>query len=141
MKRCSLAAVLLVLASSSAHAVTPEQVFNEMSHEMVECSVYFTIVTVGLQNSNDLALAESYERARDDAGAMALKLNKMAGLKDDVAFDRIKIAQKMMSDRIGGNTSNVSILIPEYGELCTQAIKEPQQRFEYWNSKLKERFP
>ena len=125
MKRCSLAAMLLVLASGSAHAVTPEQVFNEMSHEMVECSVYFTIVTVGLQNSNDLALAESYERARDDAGA----------------FARIKIAQQMMSDRIGGNTSNVSILIPVYGELCTQAIKEPQQRFEYWNSKLKERFP
>ena len=72
MKRCSLAAVLLVLASGSAHAVTPEQVFNEMSHEMVECSVYFTIVTNGLQNSNDLALAERYERARDDAGAMAL---------------------------------------------------------------------
>ena len=72
---------------------------------------------------------------------MALKLNKMAGLKDDVAFARIKIAQQMMSDRIGGNTSNVSILIPEYGELCTQAIKEPKQRFEYWNSKLKERFP
>ena len=141
MKRCSLAAVVLVLASGSAHAVTPEQVFNEMSHEMVECSVYFTIVTVGLQNSNDLALAEKYERARDDAGAMALKLNKMAGLKDDVAFARIKIAQKMMSDRIGGNTSNVSVLFPEYGELCTQAINEPQQRFEYWNSKLKERFP
>ena len=111
MKRCSLAAVLLVLASGSARAVTPEQVFNEMSHEMAECSVYFTIVTNGLQNSNDLALAERYERARDDAGAMALKLNKMAGLKDDVAFDRIKIAQKMMSDRIGGNTSNVSVLL------------------------------
>ena len=44
-------------------AVTPEQVFDEMSHEMVECSVYFTTVTVGLQNSNDLALAERYERA------------------------------------------------------------------------------
>ena len=141
MKRCSLAAVLLVLASGSAQAVTPEQVFNEMSHEMVECSVYFTIVTSGLQNSNDLALAERYERARDDAGAMALKLNKMAGLKDDVAFDRIKIAQKMMSDRIGGNNSNVSVLFPEYGELCTQAINEPRQRFEYWNSKLKERSP
>ena len=42
MKRCSLAAALLVLASGSAQAVTPEQVFNEMSHEMVECSVYFT---------------------------------------------------------------------------------------------------
>ena len=27
------------------------------------------------------------------------------------------------------------------GELCTQAIKEPQQSFEYWNSKLKERSP
>ena len=141
MKRCSLAAVLLVLANGSAHAVTPEQVFNQMSHEMAECSVYFTIVTNGLQNSNDLARAERYERARDDAGAMALKLNKMAGLKDDVAFDRIKVAQKMMSDRIGGNTSNVSVLLPEYGELCTQAINEPQQRFEYWNSKLKERSP
>ena len=141
MKRCSLAAVLLVLASGSAHAVTPEQVFNEMSNEMVECSVYFTIVTNGLQNSNDLALSERYERARDDAGAMALKLNKMAGLKDDVAFDRIKVAQKMMSDRIGGNTSNASVLLPEYGERCTQAINQPQQRFEYWNRKLKERSP
>ena len=56
-------------------------------------------------------------------------------------FDRIKIAQKMVSDRVGGNTSNVSVLLPEYGELCTQAINEPQQRFEYWNSKLKERSP
>ena len=46
-----------------------------------------------------------------------------------------------MSDRIGGNTSNVSVLFPEYGELCTQAINEPRQRFEYWNSKLKDRFP
>ena len=26
-------------------------------------------------------------------------------------------------------------------ELCTQAINEPRQRFEYWNSKLKDRFP
>ena len=62
MKRCSVAAVLLVLASGSAHAVTPEQVFNEISNEMVECSVYFTIVTNGLQNADDLALAERYER-------------------------------------------------------------------------------
>ncbi len=30
---------------------------------------------------------------------------------------------------------------PEYGELCTQAINEPQQRFEYWKRKLKERSP
>jgi hypothetical protein len=45
-----------------------------------------------------------------------------------------------MSDRIGGNTSNVSILMPVYEELCTQAISEPQRRFEYWNSKFKERF-
>ena len=127
-ERCSLAAALLVLASGSAHAVTPEQVFNEMSQEMVECSVYFTIVTNGLQKSNDLALAERYERARDDAGAMALKLNKMAGLKDDVALARIKIAQQMMSDRIGGNTSNVSVLLPVYGELCTQAINKPKQQ-------------
>ena len=128
---CSL---LTVFVFSTAYAAppTPEQVFNEVAHEMIECAAYFGIVSVAMENSNKPDMAEHYKKFGDDALLKALFATKKAGMKDETVSARYQMALNEMSDRIGMNTSNISILMAKYNDVCIEAMTDVNKRLQFW---------
>ncbi len=110
----------------------PLNVFNSMAHEMVECAAYFAVVSVALENSNDPESAKEYEGFRDMALERAAVVTEQAGLKLETVAARFEMAVKDMTARIDKNTSNISILMTDYHDLCIKVMNEPEKRGQYW---------
>jgi hypothetical protein len=123
---------------STAHAAspTPEQIVNEVAVEMAECAAYFAICSVALENSNSPDLAEGLKQYGDDALRKALIASRQAGLTDEIVVARYDMALQEMGDRIGNNTSNLSILMADYDDRCIDAMTDVNKRIEYWREKL-----
>ncbi|HUW74540.1 MAG TPA: hypothetical protein VMW05_11055 [Methyloceanibacter sp.] len=135
MRKHLLTAALLASAAS-AHAAPTEQVFNNMSHEMIECAVYYSIVVVAVTKANKTDTAHKYQQASDKALGLASKYGDAAGLKQETSVARYKMSAKAMRQQIGDDLSNISILMGEHHELCGAALENPEGRFEFWTRKL-----
>ena len=116
-------------------AIDPLDVFNNMAQETVECAAYFGIVSVGFENSNKPDAAKKYEEIRDNALERATIVTEKAGLKPETVGARFNIAVEEMSKRIDMNTSNISILMNDYRDLCTEVMNDPEKRGRYWTER------
>jgi hypothetical protein len=123
---------------SPAHAASPspEQVTNEVTFELAECAAYFAICSAAMENSNNPDLAQGFKKYRDDALGKALIATKKARLKGETVTARYDMALQEMADRIGNNTSNLSILMADYDDRCIDAMTNVNKRIEYWRQKL-----
>jgi len=124
-----------VLAAPLALAGTeqdPLNIFNNMAQETVECAAYYGVTSVGLENSNKPDTAKKYEELRDKALERAAIITEEAGLKLETLSARFDIAVKEMIERIDKNTSNLSILMADYHDLCTEVMTDAEKRAQYW---------
>ena len=124
-----------VLAAPLALAGTeqdPLNVFNNMAQETVECAAYYGVVAVGFENSNEHNAAKKYEEIRDNALERAIAITQQAGLKPETVGARFDMAVTKMSKRIDENTSNISILIADYNDLCIEVMTNMEERAQYW---------
>jgi hypothetical protein len=130
--------LLLALFVSTAHAAspTPEQIINNVAQEMAECAAYFGVVSVALENSNEPVKAEAFKKFMYDALNKAAIATKEAGLKEETVGARYNLAIKDMSERIGKNTSNISILMGDYDGRCIEAMTDVNKRIEFWRQRL-----
>ena len=117
---------------STAHAASPrpEQVTNEVAFELAECAAYFAIFSVAMENSNNPDLAQGFKQYGDDALGKAVIATKKAGLKGETVTARYDMALQEMADRIGNNTSNLSILMADYDDRCIDAMTNVNKRIE-----------
>jgi len=110
----------------------PLNVFNNMAQETVECAAYFGAMSIALENSNKPDDAKKYEEFRDRALARAAMVTEQAGLKLETVGARFEMAAKDMIKRIDKNTSNISILMNDYNDLCIEVMTDPKKRARYW---------
>ena len=113
----------------------PLNVFNNMAQETVECAAYFGIASIGLENSNKPDAAKKYEEFRDTELERAAILTAKAGLKPETVGARFDIAVVDMVKRIGGDTSNNSILMADYNDLCIEVMTNVEKRGQYWTER------
>jgi len=136
LKRFLLSAALwgVWAASNPAQAVEDEwkRAMNNLAHEYVYCSAYFAIVAVAAENSGNNKLRDQYNAAGDTALQNALMVGEDAGLLPETHSARLELAVKELADRIGNNTSNISILFRDYSDLCVQAMEDIGARIDYW---------
>jgi hypothetical protein len=121
-------------AASTVSAVSQEaqQVFNNMAMEMAECAAYFGVVSIAMENSNKPTEGKQRRELMEKALQRAFMITKEAGLKDETVGARYKMSIDDMSKRIDKNTSNISILMTDYNELCIEAMTDPEKRARYW---------
>jgi hypothetical protein len=133
-----LAGGAVALNVSLAHAAspTPEIVINNYAQELTECAAYYSIVSVAMENSNQPDAAQRSKNISDDALLKALLASEKAGLKSETVKARYEMAITSMVDRIDENTSNISILMADYHELCIEAMTDMEKRLQYWTQKL-----
>lgn len=121
--------------ASQVNAGNPQNVFNNMAHEMAECSAYFYVVSTALHNSKKTELAQKYEQVAENAVSKALILTEAAGLMPETVSARVDTALQEMIKKIGANTSNISILSNQYNDLCEIVMNDSEARAKYWVSK------
>lgn len=148
MKITSLTAAIFLLTSYSA-AVAQGKVddestkiklaMNNAAHELTSCAAYFLIVSVAMENSSDPETAKKYKAVSDQALGFASKAGEVAGLLEETTAARFENEFLAMSKRIGGNTSNVSILFKDYSELCQRTMENPSGRLVEWVEEINKR--
>ena len=101
----------------------------------MECAAYFGIVSIGFENSNKPDAAKKYEEVRDNALERAAILTEQAGLKAETVGARFNMAVEETSKRIDMNTSNISVLMNDYRDLCQEVMTDPEKRGRYWTER------
>lgn len=127
-----LAAAALFATSVPAMAAEPQQAFNNLAHEYAICAAYFGVVSIAIENSNDPDTAADYATLMEQALAYAATTGEAIGLLPETTGARFETAIKEMQGRIGGNTSNISILFADHMEPCTAAMEDPEGRIAHW---------
>ena len=92
-------------------------------------------MSIGFENSNKPDAAKKYEKIRDKALERAVMVTAEAGPKPETVDARFNMAVKEMTKRIDMNTSNISVLINDYGDLCTEVMTDPEKRGDYWTKR------
>ena len=66
---------------------------------------------------------------------MAFNLADSIDLKGEVIESKAVSYSKKMSQEIGGDGLNISILINKHGEFCKGLVEDPEARLSYWIQK------
>jgi hypothetical protein len=131
--------IIFALGASAVCAApqnSSQQVLNNMANEMVECAAYLAVMSVAMENSDKPDTAKQAKALSDKALERALLITEEAHLKPETVTARFKLALDDMSRRIDKNTSNISILMADYNELCVEVMNNPKKRGRYWVDRL-----
>ncbi|MHA6731637.1 hypothetical protein [Devosia sp. A369] len=83
---------LLLTATLPAIAAEPQPALNNLSHEFATCAAYFGVITVALENSNDLATAAKYQTLVGQALVYATTTGETIGLLPETTIARFDLA-------------------------------------------------
>lgn len=127
-----LLAVIFLIVSTSlpANAYDAERAKNNFSHELAECSVYFLLISEAVSRQNTQEGDDLSNRYRE-AGEVLLE-GAANFSQPETALARAEISMKEMISKIDNNFENISILMNQYMEQCTQVYQAPEERFQYW---------
>ncbi|WP_455271201.1 hypothetical protein [Rhizobium herbae] len=142
MRTVILGSIIALQLVSPAAAADPEKVklgLNNASHEFSRCASFFFMVSIALENSKAMELAAKYKTVSDQALEYALQTGAVAGLLKEAVTSRFETDFLSMKDKIGGNTSNVSILNKEHMEPCTATMQNPDAVMERWVAEIENR--
>ena len=81
-------------------------------------------MSVALENSNDPNGAKNYNEVMVKALERAALVTEKAGLKPETVEARFKMAADDTMKRIDKNTSNISILMTDYKDLCIEVMTD-----------------
>lgn len=136
---CLVVPILLLTASGYAeNDRTVNEIFDNISHEYVECASYFTIVSQAVKSKGDDVLAAKYEelsaRAIEYAVVIAESI-RSAEMARKVSLSRYELSVKMMVKEIDLSFSNTSILMNKYALPCKEAMNDPDKFVKTWRMK------
>ena len=70
---------------------------------------------------------------------LALLLTELAGLQPETVRARYDMAVKDMIKRIDNDTTNISILMADYNDLCVEVMAtDVRKRGQYWMERLEQ---
>jgi hypothetical protein len=104
---------------------------NELSGELLECSVYFTISAECMRGHPDPrvpSIIKKYEEASTTAGGKAMMVGRIVGLTDDAVASRMKLIQNEMMKSIKDNCVNIAVLLERYANFCPGLLQDMDPR-------------
>lgn len=115
------------------------QIYDNISHEYVDCGAYFIIVSQVIKNTKEGETADQYAKLSDMAMNYALivaKEGRSSEMAQKVTLARYEIAVKSMIDEIDSDVSNISILSNKYAFRCKDAMENPEKMMKEWGIKI-----
>jgi hypothetical protein len=128
-------AVLLALFSiCSARAQTDGNIVSamgEVAGELQVCSVYFLVITSCLSDQRP-DLARKYREAAEKMIGLAVSSGRAAGVSDAAYEAMNRIDSNAMMKAMGGNCTNVAVLLERYSNFCQRLSQDADPRLKEW---------
>jgi hypothetical protein len=96
---------------------------NELSGEMLECSVYFLVFAFCLQGNPDPSVPQLIKDLNAQAskiGTLATTTGRMLGVTDEAVAARSRLMRDDMMKKLNNNCTNIAVLMEKYINFCKQ---------------------
>jgi hypothetical protein len=136
MKALTVSLALLALcAIARAQEALPKQDLTpeaeasliNLSDEHIECVSFYSTVMVCVEKQ-DSGLAERAHNAANTMLDRAVTITEKAKMKFETIEARSKLYRDSMSDELGKDCRNLSILLEKYGKTCKSLFENPAAR-------------
>jgi hypothetical protein len=125
---------LLLAGAVSAPAQTDQETIwamGEVGEELQVCSIYFTVASGCLQRQEP-ALSETYIQMARRAALLGAEAKQSAGVSPEAYLAFSDVLFKDMKKSIGGNCSNIAVLLKKYMTFCQQLSQDADPRLKKW---------
>lgn len=113
------------------------QIIDDVSVGFVTCSAFYSIIEVAAKNSEKPDLEKHYNQLGINAYSFSLELAKndrTEEMANKVTASRLTLFFKSMITEIDSNFKNISVLMSQHLDPCTDMMKKP---VDYLENKLK----
>lgn len=117
----------ILLSLNVSHAYERERALVNLASDYSECAAFYLIAAEAEESIEKKEAAEKFRQIGASAIEMAMMLSN-----PDVTGARVKLAMKEQMAKIQNDFSNLAILILDYGDMCQQAMTQPDNRMQYW---------
>ena len=104
---------------------------NELSGEMLECSVYFLISATCLQGNPDPRIPQLTKSLNEQAskiGGLAISTGQKVGVTVEAQTARSKLMRDDMMKLLNNNCTNIATLLEKYTNFCKQLTENADPR-------------
>jgi hypothetical protein len=118
-----------IQVSANENRQSDINLLDELSSEYAVCSAYSTVIQTVLVNAGDTDTAEKYSLQSKLAYQYAKEYanqGRTIEMAKKVTLSRIQTHLQAMTEEIGDDASNISILVNRHSYKCKQAMVEPE---------------
>ncbi len=130
MFKLALFAWCFVSITASAQS-NRSNALNELTGEMLECSVYYVISANCIEGHPDPdapRLVKTYKGLANDILALAIKTGKSGGVSEDAVNARLTPVSKDLMGSIGNKCVMINVLFDRYDNFCKQLARNVDAR-------------
>ena len=127
----------LVLSGGASADEKQTYVLNNLQEDFTTCYSYYKIAGEGISRGRELDqdTIEGLNRSADIALQSAYLIGQQLNMKTEAMSARVEMAFQKMSDEMGSDFINFSVILNKYAYYCKDVIEKPEQRMQYWESK------
>ena len=106
---------------------------NELSGEMLECSVYFLVSATCLQGRPDPSTPQITKNLNEQGakfGELAITTGRIVGMTDAALGARAELIRADMMKAVNGNCTKIATLVEKYSNFCQLLTKNSDPRLE-----------
>ena len=134
MRAFAVTLLALYLSAGAATAQTDQEMIwavGEVGEELQVCSIYFTVVSGCLQHQEP-ALSETYMQMARRTALSGAKAKQSAGVSPEAYLAFSDVLFKDMKKSMGGNCTNIAVLLKKYMSFCQQLSQDADPRLKEW---------
>ena len=127
----------LVLSGGASADEKQTYVLNNLQEDFTTCYSYYKIAGEGISRGRELdqETIDGLNRSADIALQSAYLIGQQLNMKTEAMSARVEMAFQKMSDEMGSDFINFSVILNKYAYYCKDVIEKPEQRMQYWESK------
>jgi len=112
-------------------------VLNNLQEDFTTCYSYYKIAGEGISRGRELdqETIDGLNRSADIALQSAYLIGQQLNMKTEAMSARVEMAFQKMSDEMGSDFINFSVILNKYAYYCKDVIEKPEQRMQYWENK------
>jgi hypothetical protein len=122
MRAFAVTLLALYLSAGAAAAQTNQEMtwaLGEVGEELQVCSVYFTVISGCLQQQEP-AISKKYQQGAERLGFLGATSKQSAGVSKEAYLAFSKVLFKALMKAMGGNCTNIAVLLNRYMDFCVQ---------------------
>ena len=138
MKKLLLTILFTLVLSGGAIADEKQTyILNNLQEDFTTCYSYYKIAGEGISRGRELdqETIGGLNRSADIALQSAYLIGQQLNMKTEAMSARVEMAFQKMSDEMGSDFINFSVILNKYAYYCKDVIEKPEQRMQYWESK------